>query len=167
VPLSILLRKPQLADQRVFLALARESRVLHHPWTTAPSTPQQFQHYIALMDEPTQCALLVCDRTTTRIIGVINISNIVLGQFCSGYLGYYVFAGFERQGHMREGLRAAVRYAFKTLKLHRLEANIQPANLASISLVMSCGFTKEGYSARYLKIGGCWQDHERWAIVAP
>jgi ribosomal-protein-alanine N-acetyltransferase len=68
---------------------------------------------------------------------------------------------------MRAGLQAAVHYAFKTLKLHRLEANIQPGNLASIALAKSCGFTKEGYSARYLKIGGGWQDHERWAIVAP
>lgn len=165
--LSILLRKPQLADQREFLALTRKSRTLHHPWTSVPSTPLSFQSYIAYMGSPAQRALLVCERKTGHIIGVINISNIVLGQFRSGYLGYYVFAGFERQGYMRAGLQAAVHYAFKTLKLHRLEANIQPGNLASIALAKSCGFTKEGYSARYLKIGGGWQDHERWAIVAP
>jgi NADH dehydrogenase [ubiquinone] 1 alpha subcomplex assembly factor 7 len=37
---------------------------------------------------------------------------------------------------------------------------------ASIALVKSCGFSLEGYSPRYLKIGGRWRDHERWAIVA-
>jgi hypothetical protein len=53
------------------------------------------------------------------------------------------------------------------IQLHRLEANIQPANLASIAVVRKCGFKKEGFSPKYLKIPGRWKDHERWAIVAP
>ena len=118
------------------------------------------------MARPENCALFVCHRDTRQIVGVINISNIVLGLFRSGYLGYYAFAGFERQGFMREGLHASVRHAFKLLKLHRVEANIQPGNAASIALVKSCGFSREGYSPRYLKIGGRWRDHERWAKLA-
>ena len=97
---------------------------------------------------------------------MVNISNSVMGAFRSAYLGYYAFAGFARQGLMREGLRAVVKHAFGTLKLHRLEANIQPANIASIALVRSVGFKLEGYSPRYLKIFGRWRDHERWAILA-
>ena len=67
---------------------------------------------------------------------------------------------------MREGLRALTLHAFTTLQLHRLEANIQPNNTASIALVTACGFAIEGFSPRYLKIGGQWRDHERWAILA-
>jgi hypothetical protein len=52
------------------------------------------------------------------------------------------------------------------MRLHRLEANIQPGNVASIALVKGAGFTKEGYSRRYLKISGRWRDHERWAVIA-
>ncbi|MET0167931.1 MAG: GNAT family protein, partial [Vicinamibacterales bacterium] len=63
-------------------------------------------------------------------------------------------------------LHAVIRHAFLSLKLHRLEANIQPGNTKSIALVRACGFAKEGYSLRYLKIGGRWRDHERWAILA-
>jgi [ribosomal protein S5]-alanine N-acetyltransferase len=91
---------------------------------------------------------------------------MVMGGFRSGFLGYYAFAGHERQGLMREGLLLAVHHAFKQLGLHRVEANIQPANRASIALARSCGFSQEGYSPRYLKIGGPWRDHERWARVA-
>jgi ribosomal-protein-alanine N-acetyltransferase len=118
------------------------------------------------MSKPENAAFLVCAGGSGEIVGVINITNVVLGVFRSGYLGYYAFSGFEGQGFMHNGLRAVVRHAFAKLKLHRLEANIQPGNVASIGLVKTCGFTMEGYSSRYLKIGGRWRDHERWAIVS-
>jgi ribosomal-protein-alanine N-acetyltransferase len=108
----------------------------------------------------------VCLRATGEIAGVVDVSEIVRGSFRSAYLGYYVFAGFERRGVMRAGLKAVVRHMFRVEGLHRLEANIQPANRASRALAQSCGFVREGYSPRYLKIGGRWRDHERWAIVA-
>jgi ribosomal-protein-alanine N-acetyltransferase len=59
-----------------------------------------------------------------------------------------------------------LRFAFKNLKLHRIEANVQPENLASIAVLRKNGFTKEGFSRRYLKIDNKWRDHERWAIIA-
>jgi [ribosomal protein S5]-alanine N-acetyltransferase len=162
----VYLRQPAAADQREFLAAARASRELHNPWTAAPGTAAAFRKYLKRMARADNRAFLVCRRDGDRIAGVINVTNIVLGAFRSGYLGYYAFAGHERQGLMREGLRAAMREAFGTLGLHRLEANIQPRNVASIALVKACGFELEGYSPRYLKIGGRWRDHERWAILA-
>jgi len=67
---------------------------------------------------------------------------------------------------MKEGLSQVIRHAFDQLGLHRLEANIQPGNLASIALAQSTGFQYEGFSPRYLKISGEWCDHERWAVLA-
>ena len=51
--------------------------------------------------------------------------------------------------------------------LHRLEANIQPGNLASIGLVKGAGFQCEGFSPKYLKIGECWRDHDAGDPRAP
>ena len=56
-------------------------------------------------------------------------------------------------------------HAFGRLGLHRVEANIQPGNTPSLRLVRRAGFTREGFSRRYLKIGGRWRDHERWALL--
>jgi ribosomal-protein-alanine N-acetyltransferase len=162
----VYLRTPTLADQKEFVARVRASRGLHHPWITAPETPAEFRRYLARMAKPENRAFLVCVRGAGQMVGVINLTNIVMGVFRSGYLGYYAFAGDERRGYMRGGLRAVVRHAFGELKLHRLEANIQPGNAASIALARTCGFAQEGYSPRYLKIGGRWRDHERWAILA-
>jgi len=99
------------------------------------------------------------------MLGVFNLSQIYRGNFGSAYLGYYGHAGFAGRGYMREGLDLVVRYAFGKLGLHRIEANIQPGNPKSIALVERCGFIREGFSPRYLKVAGRWRDHERWAIT--
>ena len=96
---------------------------------------------------------------------MINLNEIVRGAFQSAYLGYYIGTPYAGQGYMMEALKLVIEYAFNELRLHRLEANIQPQNAASLALVKRCGFRKEGFSPRYLKIDGDWRDHERWAIL--
>ena len=56
--------------------------------------------------------------------------------------------------------------AFRTLSLHRVEANVQPTNARSMALVLRAGFSREGYSRRYVKICGRWRDHIRFALLA-
>jgi [ribosomal protein S5]-alanine N-acetyltransferase len=108
----------------------------------------------------------VCLRSTGEMVGVVNLSEVVRGCFQSAYLGYYAFSPHAGRGYMTEGLGLVVTKAFRELKLHRLEANIQPSNGASIDLARRLGFRKEGFSPRYLKVLGRWKDHERWTILA-
>ncbi len=67
---------------------------------------------------------------------------------------------------MVQGLRAVIASVFDQVGLHRVEANIQPANRKSIALVQRLGFEKEGFSPAYLIVDGDWRDHERWALRA-
>ncbi len=100
------------------------------------------------------------------ICGVATLSGIMLDALRGAFLAYYAMAGFERRGLMTEAVRGMVRFAFDELELHRLEANIQPGNAASIALAQRLGFRREGFSPRYLRIRGEWRDHERWALLA-
>jgi [ribosomal protein S5]-alanine N-acetyltransferase len=161
----IYIRPPDLPDMEAFVAAARRSRKLHKPYIIAPDTPEKFAAYLERMALPGNFPFLICRRDTEDLVGVINLTNVIRGMFHNGYLGYYAFAGQQGQGLMKQGLRAVVKHAFKVMKMHRLEANIQPANVPSIALAASCGFQKEGFSPRYLKVRGKWRDHERWAIV--
>jgi ribosomal-protein-alanine N-acetyltransferase len=162
----VFLRPPVRSDREEFVALMRASRSFHRPWATAPTDNGRFDAYLADARRPDFEAMLVCRREDLAIVGFFNLSQIERGAMQSAYLGYAVGKPYAGQGYMREGLEAVLRHAFQTLKLHRIEANIQPGNHASIALARGAGFKHEGFSPRYLKIGGRWRDHERWAILA-
>ena len=162
----VYLRHPRPSDREEFLEGSRASRKLHGRWVTTASDPAAFSEYLQQSKSANIEKLLVCRKEDGSIVGAYNVSQIVHGPLCSAYLSYYVFEPFAGQGYMREGIQLALRYAFGPLGLHRLEANIQPGNAASIALVKGAGFRLEGYSPRYLKIAGRWRDHERWAMLA-
>jgi ribosomal-protein-alanine N-acetyltransferase len=160
------IRAPREDDQEEFLACVRRSRRIHRPWVSPPDTAARFRRYLAHVRGPAQATYFVFLARTGELAGVVNVSEIVRGNFRSAYLGYYAFFPHEGSGAMAAGLRLVISTAFRKLKLHRLEANIQPANHRSIALARRLGFRKEGVSPSYLKIGGRWRDHERWAILA-
>jgi [ribosomal protein S5]-alanine N-acetyltransferase len=164
-PPRVTLRPPTGHDQGEFLDLVAASVDLHRPWMSLPSTPQEFQAHLGRYAQSTEESLLVCLRGTGAIAGIVNINSIIRGRFQCGSLGYAAFGPTAGQGYMSEGLDLAVRHAFEELRLHRLEAQIQPGNSASLRLVRRLGFRYEGYSPALLFVDGAWRDHERWAIT--
>lgn len=153
-------------DRTEFLALARESRRLHRPWTYPPERADQFDELYSRSRREDFLCLVAYLADTGAITGVFTISQIVRGAFQSAYLGYYAHEKYAGQGLMREALEQVLDHAFGALGLHRVEANIQPGNAPSIALARGTGFRLEGFSPRYLLIGGQWRDHERYAITA-
>lgn len=169
----VYLAVPHLRDETAFVAAARASRRLHGKWVRAPQTPARYREYVTRFgpraqrdpERATRAGMLVRRRGDDALVGVFNLSEIVRGSFHSAYLGYYAFAPHAGAGYMAEGLALALAFAFRTLKLHRIEVNVQPANVRSRALVEGAGFAQEGYSRRYLRIGGRWRDHVRYALL--
>ena len=157
------LRPLDPADEAEFLRLVHRSRTLHRPWSHPPATPDDFRELAA--SRPGDARLVICRNDDAAIVGYFSLGQIFYGHFRNAYLGYYAFEPYAGHGYMREGLELVLRHAFGALKLHRVQASIQPENERSIALVRSAGFRKEGLSLRYLKIGGRWRDHEHWAIT--
>ncbi|WP_027793172.1 GNAT family N-acetyltransferase [Paraburkholderia acidipaludis] len=152
------------SDAEDLIAANRASQSHHLPWVTSFTDQAGFDAWFARTLVGPNVGLVAREVTANEV--VVNINEIVAGAFQSAYLGYYGMQQYAGQGFMTEALRAAVNYAFDDLGLHRLEANIQPGNVASISFVRRIGFQKEGFSPRYLRIDGEWRDHERWALLA-
>jgi ribosomal-protein-alanine N-acetyltransferase len=158
------LRAPLEADRHAFLAAARRSRELHHPWTPAPDSDEAFDRYLARAAQLNQsCLLVVTD--DDELAGVYNVSEIVRGAFQSAYLGYYAFVPLAGTGSMRAAMPLVFAHAFDELRLHRLQANVQPENARSRRLLEATGWREEGYAPRYLFIDGAWRDHVLYAVT--
>jgi [ribosomal protein S5]-alanine N-acetyltransferase len=153
------------ADEAEFLRRVRASRTLHRPWSYPPATPQAFRELFG-NDRANDARLVVCRNDDGAIVGFFGLGEIAYRSFRNAYLGYYALEPFAGQGFMREGLELVLKYAFVDLRLHRVQASIQPENERSIALVRGAGFRPEGLALRYLKIGGRWRDHEHWAITS-
>jgi len=166
VPDDVSLSTPSHADEAEFIAAVRESRALLHPWADPADTPDRFAAYLDRAARPDHACFLIRHRSCGKLVGFVNINSIVRSALQSGYLGYAGFASHAGRGLMTAGLRAVVVTAFGEMRLHRLEANIQPANARSIALVRRLGFRQEGFSPQYLMVDGQWRDHERWALLA-
>lgn len=155
------------ADRGPFLEAARQSRGLHRPWVRPPTRPAEFPAFVEGISASRQRLLLWAenDDGSEVVAGYFSLGEIVRGALNSAYLGYWANQAWAGRGVMSQGMQLLLRHAFRTVRIHRLEANIQPDNLVSIALVRRAGFRKEGFSPRHLKIGGRWRDHERWAVT--
>ncbi len=154
----VFLRTPKIEDLLEIKCAYENSISIHNPWVFAP------ENYMSYLQQ--EGRYFICANETGAIVGTFNISGVVRGYFQSAYLGYEVFHPYQEKGLMSEGLKLLLKEAFESLNLHRLEANIQPENIASIKLVSNGGFVKEGFSRNYLRVGGSeWKDHERWTII--
>lgn len=158
--------RPRQADEADFLEMTRASREHHRPWAYPPLEAAGYRELLARDARPDCEALLVRRTEDDALVGVFVLNQIFRKNFNNAYLGYYGSGPHARRGYMAAGLALVLDHAFGALKLHRIEANIQPGNAGSLALARAAGFRREGFSPRYLKIGGRWCDHERWALLA-
>ena len=107
------------------------------------------------------------DKQDGPIIGNCNLNNIVWGALQACHVGYNLDYRYEGQGLMHEALLETIRFAFSTLKLHRVMANHLPHNEKSAAVLKKLGFKQEGLALKYLKINGQWQDHVLTALINP
>ena len=167
----ITLRLPQHGDWRAWTTLRDDSADFLRPWEPVWAqdhlTRRAFTNrvYWAARAEGqgTALPLLMFRREDNALLGAITLDNIRRGPAQAGTLGYWVGAGFARQGYMREAIEAVVHHAFEQLDLSRIEAACLPGNAASRGVLEKTGFKYEGVAQSYLQINGRWRNHVLYA----
>ena len=134
------------------------SRVSLEPWIFRP------EDYKAWAED--EARMLVRLKENGKIAGQFNLSGIIRYSLQQAFLGYNAFEPYMGNGYMKEAMPLVIWLAFEELKLHRIEANIQPANVPSLRFINNFAFRNEGYSLRYLNIAGQWRDHIRMALTS-
>lgn len=138
--------------EAAFFTLAHQETLLEQAMTAADYKAAFRFYCFAKTDEQT-------------VIGCIGLSHITWGNFLSCSLSYNLDAGHADKEYMVQAMSAVVQYAFETLCLHRIEANIMPRNIISRQLLETCGFAEEGFSPQYLYVNGVWEDYIHMVLL--
>ena len=170
---GVYLRAPQMGDFPAWASLREESRAFLTPWE--PTWPmddlprasfrRSIRRYIQDIREDSAYPFFIFRTDDNDFLGGITLSNVRRGVTQSASLGYWIGESHAKQGLMSTAVSAVVPFVFDQLRLHRLEAACLPSNAASIRLLEKVGFTREGFSRRYLRINGLWQDHFLYAML--
>lgn len=101
-----------------------------------------------------------------QLIGTICFWNMVKEHFRTE-IGYMLHAGHHGQGLMQEALSAVLDFGFRHVGLHSVEAQVAPANTASIRLLERNGFVREGLFRENYFFEGKFLDTAVYSLLAP
>lgn len=170
------LRPPDVPDLPVLRALMARNADHLRPWSPAPPPNRDplARHELRSLIEHQRdewlrdrtYAFLIEQRRDLAIVGRMTLSQVVRGPMQGANLGYWIGEAHQGSGLTTEAARAVVRFAFESLKLHRVQAGTLPHNVASQRVLAKLGFRQEGYARNYLNIAGRWQDHVLFALTA-
>jgi len=82
-------------------------------------------------------------------------------------LGYALSSSHWGNGYMREAVPLALSFAFESLGMHRVEADVDPRNDPSIRLLEELGFQREGYLRERYRVGEEIQDAIFYGLLEP
>lgn len=93
-----------------------------------------------------------------QLIGGVSLMEVSRAISQSCFLGYRIFNGHWGQGYAKEAAQAVIDIGFRDLKLHRIEAGIEPNNRRSLRLAKSLKMRREGIKKRALFLRHTWVD---------
>lgn len=101
-----------------------------------------------------------------RLIGGVSLMEVSrsISQTC--FLGYRIFNSHWGQGYAKEAVKAIIDIGFKDLKLHRIEAGIEPNNRRSLNLAKSLKMRREGVKKRALFLRNKWVDLVMYTLTS-
>lgn len=108
----------------------------------------------------------IAQRTDNALIGTVTLYNLSFDHR-RAEMGYALGHANWGRGYMQEALRALLGFAFTVLDLHRIEADVDPRNTASIRTLERLGFQREGYLRERWQVGGEIQDALFYGLLRP
>ncbi|GAB1694574.1 GNAT family protein [Krasilnikovia sp. M28-CT-15] len=176
----VLLRPYRRGDARAWSEVRIANQQWLTPWESSPPGPwaemNSTRAYAFVYRDMKRAArhgdsmpFVVClrdEQDRERLVGHLNLGNIVRRAFSSAYVGYWVDVRVAGRGIIPTALALAVDHAFGPGQLHRVEINIRPENTPSRRVVEKLGFREEAYHQRYMHIDGAWRDHLGYAMTS-
>ncbi len=133
---------------------------LSHWQDHAKRVRQEFQ-------EGRSCRFFVYSPDQSSVRGTVDLVRIARSARHDCTLGYAIAQEFEGTGLMYECVSEAIRYAFDSLNLHRIEATHALDNPRSRKLLDRLGFVSVGTIAQFHLSGTQWIDSHMMSLLNP
>jgi ribosomal-protein-alanine N-acetyltransferase len=170
----IALRPPRLRDARKWSEIRLRNERWLVPWEPTSAHSWDDRNAVSAWP-PLHAALKKAARHGTmlpfmvsyggRLVGQVNVSNIVHGALRSCTVGYWIDNAVAGRGITPAALALAIDHCFGAVGLHRVEVDIRPENGPSLRVVEKLGLRREGFYERFLDIDGGWRDHVAFAVT--
>jgi len=166
----LLLRPVTKADANEVFTLRSDSNVMKYIDRPRATTIDDALNLIQKIEngitnnEGIAWALTLKENTT--LIGIISFHRIEKENY-RAEIGYLLASGFHRKGLMQEAVTAVLDYGFHTMKLHSVEAIINPANDISAKLLEKNGFAREAYFKENYYFNSRFLDSAVYSLLAP
>ncbi len=108
----------------------------------------------------------IAERATNTVVGTCTLAALST-EHRRGELGYALARDAWGRGYLAEALPALLRFAFETLALHRVEADVDPRNTRSIRVLEREGFRREGHLRERYHVAGELQDAVLYGLLRP
>ena len=82
-------------------------------------------------------------------------------------IGYMLDPAWQRKGIMYEAIQEVLNYGFAQMKLHSIEAQLDPRNAASAALLQKAGFVQEAYFKENYFLRGAFADTAVYSMLTP
>lgn len=151
------LRHPRAGDDVRVLAIFGDPVAMRY-WSHEPLADLEVaREYLRAIDrgfaERTLFQWAIADREDDELIGTVTLYNWS-ARHGRAELGYMLGPAFWNRGFATEAVRAVIDFGFERMELHRIEADVDPRNRASVALLERLGFVREGFlRERWLTYG--------------
>jgi ribosomal-protein-alanine N-acetyltransferase len=167
----LILRRIVPADAAALFKLRTDERVLKYLLREGPKSMGEIYKFIELVDENLSQHNAICWGMELKeqpgpLFGNIVLQNIRKGHY-RAEVGYSMLPDYFGKGLMNEALQKVLEYGFQTMKLHSVEAILDPGNDESRKLLERNGFVKEGHFKEDYYYKGKFYDSFLYSLINP
>lgn len=161
-------RQMRAADSQALFAIRSSMEVMKYMGREEMKCIAESEHLITSIAKSFQLGAAISwaiiEKSTNVFIGYFGYWRIE-AHHCRGEIGYALDPNYWRKGYMKETACELIKYGFNKIRLHSIEANVDPNNLPSIKLLERLGFRKEAYFRENFLFRGEFVDSAVYSLL--
>ena len=166
----LLLRQLTIGDEKEIMVLRSDERILKYLIINKCNSLDEARQFIEKINNGIKANewiyWAITQETDKKLIGTFCIWHIS-EENSRAEIGYALHPDWQGKGIMKEAMDAVLEYGFKEMKLHSIEANVDPDNQPSIKLLEKKGFIKEAHFKENVFFNGSFLDSAIYSLLNP